>query len=60
MKVRLKNDYKTKSHKHFLPKNKLIELYGSFSILGNTWYNTNLGFRIKCDNFDDLFVKVGD
>lgn len=60
MKVRLKKNYKAKGHHHFLPKNKLIELDGSFSILGNTWYNTNLSFRIKCDNFDDLFVKVED
>lgn len=60
MKVRLKKDYKTKGHQHFLPKNKLIELEGSFSILGSMWCNTNLGFRIRCDNFDDLFVKVGD
>lgn len=60
MRVRLKKNYKTKCHENFLPKNKLVDLYENFSILGNTWYNTNLGFRIKCDNFDDLFVKVGD
>ena len=60
MKVRLKKDYKTKGHQHFLPKNKLIDLYENFSFLGSMWYNTNLGFRIRCDNFDGLFVKVGD
>lgn len=60
MKVRLKKNYKTKEYEHFLPKNKLIELYESFSIARSVWYSTNLGFRIRCDNFDDLFVKVGD
>ena len=60
MKVRLKKSYKTKGHIDFIPQNKLIELYESFSVIGTTWYNTNLGFRIRCDNFDDLFVKIGD
>lgn len=57
MKVRLKKNYKTKGHEHFLPKNKLIELYENFSILGNTWYNTAWGFALDATILTTCLLK---
>lgn len=63
MKVRLKKNYKTKGHEHFLPKNTTLTIQDTFEFCGDTFYQTDIGIDINSKdvgNFDDLFIKIGE